>query len=221
MARLVAKLTASATALGHVVAATIPLRTVPDEVHEPFGFLDGVSQPVMRGTYQGLRRPDPIHLVEPGEFILGYPDNRGNLPPGPELLASDDPAARLPIRCDGNGGLCGDVSGAPREIGRNGSFLVIRQLEQDHDSFWNYCEAEARRLKHRLPAPYRIDKAFIGAKMIGRWPNGSSLVRNPYEPYDPAPNALTHPTSRPESKPAGAAATIAPAAAVAPPSRPA
>ena len=73
-----------------------------DEVHEPFGFLDGVSQPVMRGTYQGLARdPIAIHLVEPGEFILGYPDNRGNLPPGPELLASDDPAARLPIRCDG------------------------------------------------------------------------------------------------------------------------
>ena len=51
--------------------------------------------------------------------------------------------------------------------------------------------------------------------MIGRWPNGSSLVRNPYEPYDSAPDALTHPTSRPESNPAGTAAAIAPAATVA------
>ncbi len=51
---------------------------VSDGKEEPFGFVDGISQPVIRGTYKGLRKADPIHLVEPGEFILGYPDNRGN-----------------------------------------------------------------------------------------------------------------------------------------------
>ena len=53
----------------------IPLETVRDK--EPFGFADGLSQPVIRGTYKALRVGDPIHEVEPGEFILGYPDNRG------------------------------------------------------------------------------------------------------------------------------------------------
>lgn len=217
VAALVAKLTASATAFDHTIVRSIPLRVVPDEVHEPFGFLDGVSQPVIRGTYQGLRNPDPINLVEAGEFILGYPDNRGNLPPGPELMASDDPSALLPIRCDGHAEFTSDVADTPREIGRNGSFLVIRQLEQDHDAFWAYCEAEAHRLRHRLPNPYKIDKEFIGAKMIGRWTNGSSLVRNPYQPFDPSPNALTHATRRPQSNPAGDAASIAPATSPADP----
>ena len=207
---LVLKLRASAAGLGHEIGRTIPLRPVPDEVHEPFGFLDGVSQPVIRGTYQGLRNPDAIHLVEAGEFILGYPDNRGNLPPGPELQASDDPGARLPTRCDGTGGFSRDISDAPREIGRNGSFLVIRQLEQDHDAFWRYCQDEAARLRHRLPPPYKIDREFIGAKMIGRWTNGSSLVRNPYQPYGAPALAPTNPTQRPESNPRGLAAPIAP-----------
>ena len=59
---------------------------------EPFGFVDGISQPVIRGTYKALRGADPIHLVEAGEFILGYPDNRAYLPPGPTLAAIHDPA---------------------------------------------------------------------------------------------------------------------------------
>ena len=34
----------------------------------------------------------------------------------------------------------------------------------------------------RLPPPYVVTKEFIAAKLIGRWPDGSSLVRHPYEP---------------------------------------
>jgi deferrochelatase/peroxidase EfeB len=221
---LAAEVRAQTLAHGHVVAAVIALNEVVKEPHEPFGFLDGVSQPVIRGTYRGLRNPDPIHLVEPGEFILGYPDNRGNLPPGPTLKALDDPGNLLPIRCDG--GFATPIVDAPREVGRNGSFLVIRQLEQDHEAFWTYCEAEAARLKDRLPAPYDITPAFIGAKLVGRWPNGSSLVRNPYQPFGVKPleskatqRPLSHPTAPPSVAPAlriVAPAPIAPAAAVAP-----
>jgi deferrochelatase/peroxidase EfeB len=207
---LVAEIDASTRAKGHAIAHTIDLVTVPKEVHEPFGFLDGVSQPVIRGTYQSLRSPDSINLVEPGEFILGYPDNRGNLPPGPALPAIDDPDNRLPIHCDGTGSFSTSVVDAPREIGRNGSFLVIRQLEQDHDGFWTYCDEQAEHLKHRLPAPYVIDKTFIAAKMIGRWPNGSSLVRNPYLPYGARGLTRSKPTRRPQSNPAGIATSIAP-----------
>jgi len=41
---------------------------------EPFGFVDGISQPLIRGTYKSLRKPDSIHIVEPGEFL---PDRFG------------------------------------------------------------------------------------------------------------------------------------------------
>lgn len=204
-AALSAKVQSEARSFGHQIVRAAPLKAVPDQPHEPFGFLDGVSQPVIRGAYQGLRNADPIHLVEPGEFILGYPDNRGNVPPGPVLQALDDPDNQLPIRCGGTNGFSENVVNAPRDIGRNGSFLVIRQLEQDANAFSTYCEQQAAHWKHRLAAPYHITADFIGAKLVGRWKNGSSLVRNPYQPAD----ANTHPTLRPQSHPSGRT-TIAP-----------
>jgi deferrochelatase/peroxidase EfeB len=138
---------------------------------------------VIRGTYKALRAGDPIHEVEPGEFILGYPDNRGNLPPGPTMFASADPENYLPLvgASDDFGRTVVDNT---RDVGFNGSFLVIRELEQDTKAFWAYCEQEADDLAghERLPPPYVVTKEFIAAKLIGRWPDGSSLVRHPYEP---------------------------------------
>ena len=112
-----------------------------------------------------------------------------------------------------------------RDIGFNGSFLVIRELEQDVDGFWDYCGREAARLADRLPQPYVINEEFIAAKLIGRWTDGSSLMRYPYESQTAAkeralkrsnasfgPKAaklavqIPQATKRPPSKPASAAA---------------
>ena len=196
---------------GHVPVRTIPLKMVPKEPgerKEPFGFVDGVSQPVIRGTYRGLRRPDPIHMVEPGEFILGYPDNRGNLPPGPTMDALGDPDGLLPVDAR-PGPAAGNVVNAPRDIGANGSFLVIRQLEQDVDAFEAYCEAQAKAVSRRLGPPYQVSGEMIGAKLVGRWKDGTSLVRHPYEPGTRA--SLTNETVRSATQ-AGGAAPIAPPA---------
>ncbi|HYN45066.1 MAG TPA: hypothetical protein VES64_00075 [Allosphingosinicella sp.] len=160
----------------------IPLVQTRKPAIEPFGFVDGISQPIVRGSYQSYRKTDPIHLVEPGEFIIGYPDNRGNFPPEPELSPLLDPENRLPV-ADKSRAFGNTIVEAPRAIGRNGTFLVIRQLEQDVDAFEAYCEEEAERVEPRLPVPYQVTKDFIAAKLVGRWPDGSSLVRNPYYPY--------------------------------------
>ena len=188
-------LSQSAADLGMAAFHRIPLRPVSTlkkdaqkkgdddpqkDKREPFGFVDGISQPVIRGTYKGLRNADPIHLVEPGEFILGYPDNRGNIPPGPTLAATLDPANKLPL-VSGTVDFSRTVVENQRDIGFNGSFLVIRELEQDVDGFWDYCGREAARLADRLPQPYVINNEFIAAKLIGRWTDGSSLMRHPYE----------------------------------------
>src|SRR5262249_21363061 len=138
----------------------IPLKDVAPGKTEPFGFADGISQPVIRGTYKGLRRPDPIHMVEPGEFLIGYPDNRGNVPPGPTLPATSDPHNRLPIALQ-NRDFATNIVNEPRDLGRNGTFLVIRQLSQDVRSFETYCSEEAQRLRNRLSPPYHIDSDFI------------------------------------------------------------
>ena len=64
---------------------------------EAFGFADGMSQPVIRGTKRWMREEDKIHTVEPGEFLLGYPDNRGFMPPSPTIRATADPTNILPV----------------------------------------------------------------------------------------------------------------------------
>lgn len=174
----------------------------PDKT-EPFGFMDGASQPAIRGTYKGLRNSDPIHLVEPGEFVLGYPDNRNNFPPGPVLRAIDDPENLLPLvrrRLGFDRSRVDDL----RDLGFNGSFLVIRELEQDVGAFREYCYREANRLAGRLPEPYVVDEEFVAAKLIGRWKDGSSLVRHPYESKSGGrARHRTHEMIRPKAKPDG------------------
>ena len=191
-----AELTALLRKHGHGVLRSISFLRVPGRAagpaakSEPFGFVDGISQPVIRGTYKALRGADPIHLVEAGEFILGYPDNRGRIPPTPTLAAIHDPANLLPITADPAPEFSGNIVNADRDLGRNGSFLVVRQLEQSVERFWAYCEQEGARVQGQFPrgVPAHLPPAeFVAAKIVGRWRDGSPLVRYPRWPAERAP----------------------------------
>jgi cytochrome P450/deferrochelatase/peroxidase EfeB len=149
---------------------------------EPFGFADGISQPLIRGTRKWYEDRNDLHSVEAGEMILGYPDNRGYFPPTPQVTAKQDAKDDLPLtpphlpaRWPQFGG---DCLQAPRDLGRNGSFLVIRQLEQDVEGFYSYLGEAAATLKGEWP-DLKLTADWLAAKMIGRWKDGTSLVRNP------------------------------------------
>lgn len=73
----------------------------------------------------------------------------------------------------------------PRDFGRNGTYLVLRELKQDVDGFEAWVDAAADRLNQggltelcRLVGQ-RPDREWIKAKLMGRWPSGRPLVGNP------------------------------------------
>jgi Dyp-type peroxidase family len=58
-------------------------QTLPGSLrgHEHFGFRDGIAQPRIEGVAEGA--PASGRLTRAGEFILGYPNERGELAGGP------------------------------------------------------------------------------------------------------------------------------------------
>jgi Dyp-type peroxidase family len=57
------------------------------------------------------------------------------------------------------------------ELGKNCTYLVFRKLEQDVTGFWRWLAQRAGELG--------CDPALLGAKLMGRWPGGASLVQSP------------------------------------------
>ena len=146
------------------------LDTVDLDGVEHFGFRDGVSQPAMAG----LGRPGrPDNTVAIGEFVVGYPNQYGLFAERPLLSRSADPAGILPLDLAGSGG---------PDLGRNGSYLVLRQLSQDVRSFWRYADRATRHPDHTSDQARRT---WLAAKMLGRWPSGAPLVAAPHHD-DPA-----------------------------------
>jgi deferrochelatase/peroxidase EfeB len=127
---------------------------------EPFGFADGISQPVM--DWDGKRRAggdadqDYTNEINAGEVLLGY-QNEYNLIGDRPLVPVDLPGADLlPSSIDDP-----DLN----DLGRNGSFLVLRTLKQDYEGFWGWCEAAAGALR----------KQELAEAVVGRKKNGHPL----------------------------------------------
>ncbi|MEL6584486.1 MAG: cytochrome P450 [Pseudomonadota bacterium] len=165
LATIEAQVRAALTAVG---ADVVHAQHMLASKEEPFGFRDGVSQPVIEGTRLAARYDDPLNTVAPGEFVFGYPDDRDNLAPSPAVTANSDLGDVLPVIRDVQ------LSGLS-DFGRNGTYLVIRQLRQDVPAFEGYCAAQA---------DATFDAEAIGAKIVGRWKNGASLVRYPHAEPD-------------------------------------
>jgi len=99
------------------------------ENREPFGFRDGIAQPAIEGL--GAKPTSNEPPTKPGEFILGYPNIYGERPFSPYVPRELDRQGVLPE-------VKGDAK--HKDFGRNGTYMVIRKLEQDVDGFWRFFE---------------------------------------------------------------------------------
>lgn len=149
----------------------------PVKGHEHFGFKDGVSQPGVRGTVGSANAPltrrlladdDPLSdrfampgqpLLQPGEFVVGYPRQDPEDPTGEQPEPAPD--EREPAWAD------------------NGSYLVYRRLRQDVAAFNRFIDDGVRQL-----AAQGIDVGAeqFGAMCVGRWKSGTPIARAPH--YD-------------------------------------
>lgn len=139
---------------------------VPRDGKEHFGFADGLTNPVVKGgPVKHDKNPfDP--KIRAGELLLGHRNAYGKLPFSPRAPLKRS-TRDLPPTCDG---------GRAIDLGFNGSYLVVRKLEQDVQGFWRFAEEQAR----KAGADDVKDWAkYFAARLVGRWPNGMSLVEAP------------------------------------------
>ncbi|WP_235679060.1 cytochrome P450 [Aquibium microcysteis] len=178
IAGMIATAIAEAEVAGMRVIHRLPLIIKTDSegrALEHFGYRDGISQPVIEGTPRARGPVHPQHKVAAGEFLLGYPDQTGKAPPPIAVPAGFDRGQCLsPLAVPPVGGEGRDW----RDFGRNGSFLVVRQLVQHVDRFETFCRRTAEGLGEET-IDGRPATEWVGAKMFGRWKDGASLVRNP------------------------------------------
>lgn len=143
---------------------TFLLKDEEGKPREHFGFRDAIGQPVIAGLQQE-QEAALDNVIKAGEFILGYPNEYNLLTESPRVKAEFDPHNLLPS---------GEFDS--HDLGRNGSYLVFRQLSQKVEEFWNFLK-EASQNSDGSSNPEAQLK--LAAKMVGRWQSGTSLVQSP------------------------------------------
>jgi deferrochelatase/peroxidase EfeB len=134
---------------------------------EPFGFVDGISQPKVDWEQQRNMLEGQIdygNMVALGEFLLGYRNEYGKYTDRPLVDTNAGTADLLPA----------EDAPEKKDIGRNGTYLVMRDLQQDVRRFWQFLNKHAHG-----------DAAFmerLASAMVGRTRTGDPLVPIQREP---------------------------------------
>ena len=148
---------------------------------EPFGFPDGISQPDIDWAFeQGTdphQRDSYSNRLAVGEVVLGYRNEYGLYTDRPLIDPRQDAAAALlPDAADHRG---------MKDLGRNGSYLVLRQLEQDVAGFWRFLDQASG------SEPKAREK--LAAAMVGRDLNGAPLITSVADAHGKQPaNRFTY-----------------------------
>lgn len=141
--------------VGRIVSSADNPVYIDDETTQPqepvllehFGFRDGMSNPPISGLVEKqiagaglLDIEGNWHALPTGEFLLGHVDTNGEVPLAPK----------------------------PQTFAHNGSFMVLRKLEQDVDLFRDYLSVQSAKLGRSADD--------IASRMIGRQRDGTPLL---------------------------------------------
>jgi deferrochelatase/peroxidase EfeB len=141
---------------GFEILEELPTSNMHDR--EPFGFADGISQP--QPDWDGNRHPGTSvdlqygNLITVGEFLLGYRNEYGQYTDRPLLDPGSSGANDLPTA---------ENDPSRRDLGRNGSYLVFRELHQDVRGFWQYLTKQTGSLEKSM----RLAEALVGRRVSG------------------------------------------------------
>ena len=165
------------------VVHRLPLVLDPDNMgvsREHFGFADGLSQPApfdaQAVTLAGVPAPaDGRNSVPLGEFLIGHLNGHHEKAPGP--IVPDTPASAA-------AGLAPhELAEGFRDLGLNGSYVVIRELRQDVAAFWRSMQKGAEAIRARDPEhSAHIDAGWIAERVVGRSVEGHLLCPAGYLP---------------------------------------
>ncbi len=145
-------------------ASAVTIKTSEGEYITPeehFGYRDGIGDPVFEGQFapdieagrvpgRGKIKPDGSWAaLATGEFLLGHPDE-----------SQEIPGAAL-----------------PPEFSLNGTFMAFRKLQEHVDLFEKYTDGIATDYASIMGIKKNEAAATIKAKMVGRWSDGTPLVK--------------------------------------------
>jgi Dyp-type peroxidase family len=128
---------------------------------EPFGFPDGISQPEIDWDQQRdmlVGQLDYDNVVALGEFLLGYRNEYGKYTDRPLVDADISTAELLPA----------EDAPEKRDVGRNGTYLVMRDLRQHVQDFWKSVSEQT--------GGDLAEAEKLAAAMVGRTKEGDPLV---------------------------------------------
>ncbi|VAW74060.1 Dye-decolorizing peroxidase [hydrothermal vent metagenome] len=136
------------------VAHAIEADALPNS-KEHFGFVDGIGQPSIEGGLvdePGMGTPniEGWQALKPGEFIHGYIAEREKPPLEEKLMSLID----------------------------NGTYLVLRQLQQDVAEFRSLLKTQAM---NAFGSDSPVAQTRLASNLVGRWPSGASLMASPIE----------------------------------------